>query len=628
MRLATLAFAFVLAACNEALPPVVDEPEVPAPTPAPIPVPRVAPEACPAVPIATLCNVGQPCWKNPHPIATTTLASVWSLGCTAWAVGRDGLLLRRTPQGWQPQPTITTQSLYALAGTAEDDVWAVGMNSSIFHFDGTRWTEEAMTWNSMPYEAAWTSERGVVYVAGFEGVHRFEKKEGRTTFTTLLTQPETHFTALIGRGKTLTALAGEQTMGWRNVLWSFDGSAWTKTVLGGGDDSFLWSLTDVDGALYGAGQRRSGRDHVGYLSQVAPNSAPSSFTNRSIGFGGLAARSSQEIIVVGTGYPDSVLRFDGLTFTPIIGAPERHDFRSIAQSGRDYFLVGKSLGRIHSDTFIPESEGTTDQITSVVPLANGDVWLSNGWRSTRATGDTFVPTFTEPNRFLSSVAGLSSDDLWGADAYGGLWHFDGTSWSRPANAPTGAFGRITITSPGTGFAVGSYNLWRLTGSTWTSLPLPSSDISIHDLLVGTDGMLMVAASKPSDSTRHFVWRLDPATGVATAIPAPQRLRLLAGLGTDDVFGIGDDSLFHFDGTAWSRVGALPQGHGLIMSAVMREPHQLFMGTSTGRIVGWSGSRYFDRSVGASVALYGLTIDRSTKALWASGEGGTVVLMPW
>jgi len=79
------------------------------------------------------------------------------------------------------------------------------------------------------------------------------------------------------------------------------------------------------------------------------------------------------------------LRFDGLTFTPIIGAPERHDFRSIAQSGRDYFLVGKSLGRIHSDTFIPESEGTTDQITSVVPFANGDVWLSNGSRSTRAT---------------------------------------------------------------------------------------------------------------------------------------------------------------------------------------------------------------------------------------------------
>lgn len=635
MKLRTLALV-ALAGCSQPITPHVGvEPEVPQeptrPAPPPAPTrPATSPEACPAVPIATYCEPGAPCWKNPRPIATTTLMSVFSIGCTAWAIGRDGQVIKRTSEGWKPQQPFTSQYLYALAGTAEDDVWAVGMNSSIFHFDGVQWTEESMEWNTMPYQAAWTGERGVVYVAGWEAVHRFEKKDGRTTFTTLVSQEETRFTALIGKGNTLTALAGEQTMlGWHNVLWSFDGTTWTKTVLSNIDGSWLGSLTDVDGALYGAGQRRAGQDSFGYLSQVAPNSAPSSFTDRSIGFGGLAARSSKEIIVVGTGYPDSVLRFDGLSFTPILGVPERQNFFAITQSGRDYFLIGESLGRINSDTFIRESEGPTDQITGVVPLENGDVWLSNGWRSTTATGDAFFNTFTEPNRKLGWVAGRSSDDMWGADWYGLLWHFDGTAWSRAPNPPSSALSRLVITAPGQGFAMGTWSLWRLNGMSWTELRLPNTDITIHDMVVGTDGAIIVSASKRYESTVHFVWRVDTNTGLTTAIPAPQRLRLLAGRGSDDVFGVGDDTLFHFDGTTWTDAGPLPQERGSIMSAAVKSDGLLLLGTSSGRVIGGGGfgGRYFDRYLGASVAIYGLTVDPRTDEVWATGEGGTVVVLP-
>lgn len=562
-------------------------------------------------------------------MATTTLTSVFAIGCTAWAVGREGLLLKRTTEGWKPQPAFTTQYLYALAGTAEDDVWAVGMNSSIFHFDGTSWTEESMTWNTMPYQAAWTAERGVVYVAGWEGVHRFEKKNGRTTFTTLVTQPETRFTSLVGKGRTLTALAAEQTMlGWNNTLWSFDGTSWTRTILASGEETWLWSLTDVDGALYGAGQRRAGQDAFGYLSQVAPTTAPSSMTDRSLSFGGLAARSRNEIIVVGTGYPDSVLRFDGLTFTPVVGAPESENFFAISHGGRDYFLVGESLGRVTSgatNTFIKESEGPTDQLTSAVPLSNGDVWLSNGWRSTTASGGQFINTFTEPNRHLGWIAGLSSDDMWGADWNGLLWHFDGTTWTRAANPPNQAISKLVLTAPGEGFARGSSSLWRLSSGAWTELHMRNVDITIHDMMVGSDGLLIVSASKRYDSTVQYVWRVDPSSGVTTEIPAPQRLRLLAGLTSDHVFGIGDDSLFAFDGSTWTRVGELPQRS--IMSVAMRSDNLLVMGTSDGRVIGWGGSRYFDRYIGASVAIYGLTVDRSTNELWVTGEGGTVVVMP-
>lgn len=622
MRTATLALALAFTACHQPIAPIAEPPlEEPQPEPRPEPQPQPEPEACASVPVPTVCDPLGPCWLNPHPIATSPLTSVWAHGCAAWAVGREGLVLRRTAEGWKPQPPFTSQYLFGVSGTAEDDVWAVGTSASIFHFDGTAWTELSSSWGGETYQGVWAAARGVIYLAGSEGLHRFELAGGRSTFTTLLAPPGAHFNAVTGDGATLRAVGAEQTMeGWRTVTWSYDGARWTREA-SLAETSFS-SLVSVDGAFYAAGQRRINDDPWAFLTRLTPELAPMSATERAVSFSGVAGRSATELLVVGTGYPDSALRFDGQTFHAIDGAP-RADLTGISQGGRDYFVIGSKLGRISRGAWLDESEGPHETLGGVLPLEDGEVWLSNGAHASAASGGEFVQTFTEPNRFLRAVGGKKSTDLWGADAYGGLWHYDGNAWFRESS-PTGVFTHFAMSRDGVwGWGWGDHELWRLQRQTWQSVALPVSGVVILDVMYGRDEALIVSAATP-DGSAHYEWRFDGAQFVD--VTAPQRLRLLAGLSATDTFGIGEDSLFHFDGQSWSRVSELPQLNA--MDAVMNDDRMLVIATSNGRLTYWGGSRFFERSVGAPVALFGLAVDADGRAVWAAGEGGAVVKMPW
>ena len=69
-----------------------------------------------------------------------------------WAVGEEGarvqfdgapVVLRRRAGRWTRLPAPGTQgSLLSLWGDRDDNVWAVGMNGSILHWDGATWSQE------------------------------------------------------------------------------------------------------------------------------------------------------------------------------------------------------------------------------------------------------------------------------------------------------------------------------------------------------------------------------------------------------------------------------------------------------------------------------------------------------
>jgi hypothetical protein len=95
-------------------------------------------------------------WKNePNPLKGDQalapnghVAALWSAtaGGDLWAVGsEDGwpLALRRHANHWTKLPTPRTAGeLSGLWGDRDDDVWAVGSNGLILHWDGTRWSKE------------------------------------------------------------------------------------------------------------------------------------------------------------------------------------------------------------------------------------------------------------------------------------------------------------------------------------------------------------------------------------------------------------------------------------------------------------------------------------------------------
>jgi len=77
---------------------------------------------------------------QPMVAETGWLSGVWgSASNDVWAVGGQGLIVHWDGTRWVTVPSGTTESLYAASGTASDDVWAAGPQAML-HRDGTSWS--------------------------------------------------------------------------------------------------------------------------------------------------------------------------------------------------------------------------------------------------------------------------------------------------------------------------------------------------------------------------------------------------------------------------------------------------------------------------------------------------------
>jgi cysteine-rich repeat protein len=68
------------------------------------------------------------------------LQSVWGSGHTdVFAVGDDGTLLHYDGQSWQPMESPTGEELYGAWGSGHADVFAVGDDGTLLHYNGDSW---------------------------------------------------------------------------------------------------------------------------------------------------------------------------------------------------------------------------------------------------------------------------------------------------------------------------------------------------------------------------------------------------------------------------------------------------------------------------------------------------------
>jgi hypothetical protein len=79
---------------------------------------------------------------DPAPLRGVTqggLNAVWgSAADDVWVVGSDGVIFHFDGKTLQPVPSTTTRSLHALSGTGPDDIWAAGDEGTTLHWDGNR----------------------------------------------------------------------------------------------------------------------------------------------------------------------------------------------------------------------------------------------------------------------------------------------------------------------------------------------------------------------------------------------------------------------------------------------------------------------------------------------------------
>ena len=84
-----------------------------------------------------------PSWELMSSGTREYLNDVWgSAPDDVFVVGREGTILHFDGAGWRPMESGTTNELAAVWGSGPRDVWAVGEDDIRLHFDGVGWSEE------------------------------------------------------------------------------------------------------------------------------------------------------------------------------------------------------------------------------------------------------------------------------------------------------------------------------------------------------------------------------------------------------------------------------------------------------------------------------------------------------
>ena len=109
-------------------------------------------------------------WTPVYVPATETLYAIWgSAADDIFAVGANGRILHFDGLAWSAQDSPTSQTLRAVWGAGYDDVYAVGDAGTVLHFDGDAWSIEDSVATTANLKSVWGSSASKIYIVGSNG---------------------------------------------------------------------------------------------------------------------------------------------------------------------------------------------------------------------------------------------------------------------------------------------------------------------------------------------------------------------------------------------------------------------------------------------------------------------------
>jgi uncharacterized protein YjdB len=198
---------------------------------------------------------------------TETFRGLWGASSTdIFAVGLNGTIAHYDGISWSIEPTGVSVTLRGVWGAAPNDVVAVGGNGTILRYRGASWSAEA-SGTTEALASVWGSSPNDIYAVGTGGTVVHYDGDGWTVDTTGLAGGAT-LTAVWGTSVNDIFVATNQGPGVGSPILHFDGTTWTEqanptneamldlwgvapdTVFAVGDDGFVlryngttWSLT-------------------------------------------------------------------------------------------------------------------------------------------------------------------------------------------------------------------------------------------------------------------------------------------------------------------------------------------------------------------------------------------------
>ncbi len=487
--------------------------------------------------------------------------------------------------GWAAD-TVVRPNVRTIWGTADDDVWAGGVDEFVHHWDGSQWRgyRAGEDTELEQYEVADLSRvaGGPLLVVGPEGIQRLHEGTWQSM--------ETDQAYRAVWSATATDAFAVDRNGW---VWQYDGDAWTKTlgVVGAGMPS-IWgsSMADVyvgdesgelirfDGSGwstvdYGAtGDIRtiwgSGPDDVyvgGSFGVVRFDGSAWAPVQTALGLEVRSVAGSSALDVWAFREPDQFAHYDGTDWTRE-DPPPGSRFRDmwVSPSGTVYAVGDQGLLGVYSDGVwtLDHLAAGPRPVTGIWSDEAGDVYTAGAGGAREGTmGQWGRPCSADAQLNLPfDVWGISADELFVADTYMRVAHVH-AGWCDVALVPQwGVHHQRAIwgAAPNDVWVVGTPNyqwsgpamLFHFNGRSW---------IHTDGGIVGSPRMYDVwgAAGDRIWAVGELdgvgsIWRFDGAGWRGQSVPEGLALQGVWAASRQDVYAVGlGGRIFHYDGTEWT-----------------------------------------------------------------------------
>lgn len=574
------------------------------------------------------------------PSADTTVGANFSpLACTA-----DGLC-------WEA-PLPFGMNLRDVSAVAANDVWAVGSQGTILHYDGNRWSftpsgtlEDLQSVSASSATNAWIAGGNNGLVLRWNGTNWSTVNTGFNTFTTgvYTAGPTSVFVTELGPNTLHYAAAGN----WPRMqaaarpaaafLRGISGTSANNVYVYGDDFSVSrwngssWSFlartytpqgiyTPSDGVAY-MQHSTSQMYRINGTTYVTPPTAPTADISGASGIVGLWGINANNIFTAG---PGGVLyRFDGTSWSTIqTQIKEVGVFaKGSGAAANDMWLVGPrgTVARWDGSKVTSERANLfSGEVKSVWGSSPTDVWFVTDKATViHYDGISYqesTPMVTGTGAGLYGISGSGPSDIWlcaGENNKPVLFHYDGKTWSR-ATLPSllvsieTSMNLVYAAGPGAAWAFGGSITTPIkwNGNTWE---LDTLSLTMLPTTLWGSGASNVFAAGNGEMARWdgTSWS---KTGMLTAM-----VHTVAGSSATDVWAGGNGVVYRWNGSAWGAAMNVTGAIGGIQRIVATSANDAWFSDAQGALFRWNGANF--RQINTSMGRPGRTL-----SMWASNSG--------
>jgi hypothetical protein len=166
-----------------------------------------------------------------------TIRGLWGFSSTdIYAVGDNGLIIHYNGVKWTLMTSPTSNTLRHVWGAATNDVYAIGVDNTVIHYDGASWrlaSHPAME----PY-GIWGAAANDIWIVGY---HDILLHYDGSSWTKLNLAWGCYFTAVSGTASNNVYVTGGYNTTGAGFVAHYDGTSWQKTDITNGAPRGVWA---------------------------------------------------------------------------------------------------------------------------------------------------------------------------------------------------------------------------------------------------------------------------------------------------------------------------------------------------------------------------------------------------